>query len=260
MDAISSTQNKRARYVKSLQSKARLRRQAHKLVLEGDRLIADALTSGGKPDLALYSLENADFEVIARLQETRCELLPVSQEVLSFASDTQQPPGIVAVFAIPKPPIPQPSERVLILDAVREPGNLGTIMRTAAAAGLQIVILSPGCVDPYNSKVLRAGMGAHFRIPVVEASWPEIANFCQDLTVYASSADSNSDYAAVNWRRDWALILGNEARGISRKAFSLADEVISIPMSDASESLNVASAAAVFLFEARRQRRRSSSA
>lgn len=260
MDPISSTQNKRVRYVKSLQSKARLRRSERRMVLEGDRLIADALASGGKPDLALYSLENADFEVIARLQETRCELLPVSQEVLSFVSDTQQPPGIVAVFAIPKPPIPQPSERVLILDAVREPGNLGTIMRTAAAAGVQIVILSPGCVDPYNSKVLRAGMGAHFRIPVVEATWPEIANFCQDLTVYASSADSNSDYAAVDWQRDWALILGNEARGISRKAFSLAQEVISIPMSDASESLNVASAAAVFLFEARRQRRRSSSA
>ncbi len=260
MDAISSTQNKRVRYVKSLQSKARLRRQARKLVLEGDRLIADALASGGKPELALYSLENADFEVIARLQNTRCELLPVTHDVLSFASDTQQPPGIVAVFAIPKPPIPQPSERVLILDAVREPGNLGTIMRTAAAAGVELAILAPGCVDPYNSKVLRASMGAHFRLPVVEAAWPEITSFCQDLAVYASSADSNTDYAAVDWRRGWALILGNEARGISRKAFSLAQEVISIPMSESSESLNVASAAAVLLFEARRQRRRSSSA
>ncbi|MCE2473227.1 MAG: RNA methyltransferase [Anaerolineae bacterium] len=258
MDAISSAQNKRVRYVKSLQTKARLRRSERKLVLEGDRLIADALSSGGRPSLALYSLEHADFQVIAALQEAKCELLPVSSEVLSFASDTQQPPGILAVFAIPKPPIPHPSARVLILDAVREPGNLGTIMRTAAAAGVKLAILAPGCVDPYNSKVLRAGMGAHFRLPVVEASWPEIANFCQDLTVYASSVESDCDYAAVDWQREWALILGNEARGVSQKARKVADKIIAIPMSDAAESINVASAAAVFLFEARRQRRRPS--
>ena len=258
MDAISSTQNKRVRYVKSLQSKARLRRSERKLVLEGDRLIADALSNGGRPSLALYSLEHADFQVIAALQEAKCELLPVSSEVLTFASDTQQPPGILAVFAIPRPPIPHPSARVLILDAVREPGNLGTIMRTAAAAGVKLAILAPGCVDPYNSKVLRAGMGAHFRLPVVEASWPEIKNFCQDLTVYAASAEADCDYAAVDWHREWALILGNEARGVSQKASAVADQVIAIPMSDAAESINVASAAAVMLFEARRQRRRPS--
>lgn len=260
MDAISSTQNKRVRYVKALQTKARLRRSERKLVLEGDRLIADALASGGRPDLALYSLQNADYQVIASLQDSKCDLLPVSTEVLAFASDTQQPPGIVAVFAIPKPPIPQPATRVLILDAVREPGNLGTIMRTAAAAGVELAILAPGCVDPYNSKILRAGMGAHFRIPVVEASWKEIASFCQGLTVYASSAESDIDYATVDWQREWALILGNEAHGISHKALGLAQEVISIPMSDAAESLNVASAAAVILFEARRQDRRSKTA
>ena len=141
MDAISSTQNKRVRYVKSLQTKARLRRSERKLVLEGDRLIADALSSGGHPHLALYSLENADYQVIARLQQSKCELLPVSHEVLSFASDTKEPPGIVALFAIPKPPIPQPTTRVLILDAVREPGNLGTILRTAAAAGVDLAII-----------------------------------------------------------------------------------------------------------------------
>ena len=256
MNAISSTQNKRVRYVKSLQTKARLRRGERKLVLEGDRLIADALSSGGQPKLALYSLEHADFQVIARLQQYKCELLPVTQDVLSFASDTQQPPGIVALFAIPKPPIPQPAARVLILDAVREPGNLGAIMRTAAAAGVNLAILAPGCVDPYNSKVLRAGMGAHFRMPVVEATWPEIASFCHDLTVYAANADSDYDYTAVDWQGDWALILGNEAHGVSRKALNMAQKVISIPMAAAAESLNVASAAAVILFEARRQSRR----
>ncbi|MYD10786.1 MAG: RNA methyltransferase [Chloroflexi bacterium] len=260
MDAISSTRNNRVRYVKSLQTKARLRRGERKLVLEGDRLIEDSLASGGRPTLALYSPKCADYQVIARLQEFNCDLLPVSDEVLAFASDTQQPAGIVAVFAIPKPAIPQPASRALILDAVREPGNLGAILRSAAAAGVELAILAPGCVDPYNPKVLRAGTGAHFRIPVVEASWSEISSFCQDLTVYAASAASATEYTAVDWRREWALILGNEARGLSHKALNAAQEVIAVPMAGAAESLNVASAAAVILFEARRQRRSADSA
>ena len=187
-----------------------------KLVLEGNRLIADALYRGGAPDFALYSLEHADYDVIAKLQEKKCPLLPVSQDVLGYVSDTQQAPGILAVFYIPKPPLPQPATRVLILDAVREPGNMGTILRTAAAAGVELTILAPGCVDPYNSKVLRAGMSAHFRLPVVEATWAEIAAFCQDLTVFATSADAEVAYTAADWQTDWALILGNEARGVSR--------------------------------------------
>ena len=99
-------------------------------------------------------------------------------------------------------------------------------------------------------------MGAHFRLPVVEATWPEITSFCQDLTIYAASVDSDLDYTAVDWQGEWALIMGNEAQGVSRKALSVAQNVISIPMADATESLNVASAAAVLLFEARRQLRR----
>ena len=254
MDAITSTQNKRVRQVKALQSKARLRRGEGKLVLEGDRLIRDALASGGKPSLALYSAQRADYSIIARLQNSQCELLPVSDDILRYLSDTRQPAGILAVFHMPKPRIPRLAKRVLILDALREPGNLGAILRTAAAAGIQLVILAPGCADPYNPKVLRAGMGAHFRLPLVEAPWKEIVAFCQDLTIYAASADSTRIYTAVDWQAPWALIVGNEAHGISRQARRLADEAIAIPMSGAAESINVASAAAVILFEAQRQR------
>ncbi len=254
MDAISSTQNKRVRYVKSLQTKARLRRGERKLVLEGDRLIADALTSGGKPELALYSAERADYDIIAQLQNRNCDLLPAKEEILSFVSDTQQPSGIIAVFAIPRPPLPMEATRVLILDAIREPGNLGAILRTATAAGVDLAVLAPDCVDPYNPKALRAAMGAHFRLPIVEAAWTEIASYCQDLTICAASADAGQAYSAFDWRSAWALILGNEARGISQEARRLAREHVSIPMAAATESLNVASAAAVILFEAQRQR------
>ena len=142
MNLISSTQNKRIRYVKSLQNKARLRRSERRLILEGDRLITDALQRGGIADLVLYSPKNADYQLIARLQDSKCTLLPVSQDVLGYVSDTQQPPGMLGVFHIPRPPIPQSAERVLILDSLREPGNVGTVLRTAAAAGAGPPMLS----------------------------------------------------------------------------------------------------------------------
>lgn len=255
MDQISSTQNKRIRRIKALQTKARLRRSEGLIVLQGDRLIADALGSGGRPAQALYTPEQADYTLIAKLQDRKCELLPVRQDVLRHVSETQQTPGILAVFHLPKPPIRAPEERILVFDGIREPGNLGTIMRTAAAADIGLAILAPGCADIYSPKALRAGMGAHFRLPVVEASWNEIGSFCRDLTVYAASAQGSIDYTLVDWRAAWALIIGNEAHGLSPKARSLTEHRISIPMSRATESLNVASAAAVILFEARRQSR-----
>ena len=254
MDIITSTQNKRVKYVKSLQSKARLRRSEMKLVLEGDRLISDALQRSGRPALAFYLPGRADYEVIARLQNFGCELQMVSEDVLRFVSDTQQTPGILAVFHIPKPPLPDPPDRALILDAIREPGNMGAILRSAAAAGIDIVILAPGCVDPYNSKVMRAGMGAHFRLPIVEAPWQEIRAYCADLPVYAADAAAEAAYSDVIWARSWAFIVGNEAQGISREAQAMSSQRLSIPMSSNTESLNVSVAAAVILFEAQRQR------
>ncbi len=258
MDIISSRQNKHIRFVRSLQKKAALRRSEEKFVLEGDRLIADALSRGGNPDLALYSPEKANYDLIAQLQNKRCTLLPVSDEILAHVSDTQQAPGILTVFQIPKPRIPQRSERVLVLDGIREPGNLGTILRSASAAGVDLAILAPSCVDPYNSKALRAGMGAHFSLPVVEASWKEISSFCAGLAIYAAMAEGKALYSDVNWREAWALILGNEAHGISQQARRLTLQTITIPMSRGTESINVASAAAVILFEAQRQARLSS--
>ena len=254
MSIITSTQNKRVRYIRSLLTKARLRRGEGKLVLEGDRLIADALNSQGKPVLALYSPERADYEVIARLQNCRCELVAVSDELLRYVSDTQQPSGILAAFALPKPNIPAKPSRVLILDSIREPGNLGTILRTATAAGVELAILAPACADLYNPKALRSAVGAHFRLPIVEASWREITAYCRDLNVYAASALTARVYTDVDWKSAWALVMGNEAHGLGRDALSLAQHEISIPMTNSTESINVASAAAVILFEARRQR------
>lgn len=253
-DVITSLQNNRVKLAKQLQSRTRTRRKERKIVLEGNRLIADALDYGEVPVYVLYDLETADYDLVARLQQTPAELLPVSGSVLQHVSDTQQSQGMIAVFPLPVPDLPDSPERVLILDALSEPGNMGTILRTAAAAGVSPVILSPGCVDPYNPKVLRAGMGAHFRIPIVEARWHEIKSYCETLALYAADGNSDTIYTAVDWTQPHALIIGNEAHGLSQQAADLPVTSIAIPMASQTESLNAAVATGILLFEAQRQR------
>ncbi len=125
----------------------------------------------------------------------------------------------------------------------------------AAAAGVDLAILAPGCADPYNPKALRAGMGAHFRLPVVEATWAEIAGYCAPLTLYAADAEGEANYDAVDWLKPWGVIVGSEAHGLSADATQLAATRVAIPMAAATESLNAMVAASIILFEAARQHR-----
>lgn len=252
-DIITSLQNPRVKLAALLQKNARARRTERKIVLEGTRLIRDALEQRQTPEFVLYDLNGADFDLVAALQQTRAAVLPAAPEVIQHISDTQQSQGMIAVLPLPTPKVPGKPGRVLILDAIREPGNMGTILRTAAAAGVQLALPGSDCVDPYNPKVLRAGMGAHFRLPIVEAAWGEIASYCAELKIYVAAGDGEICYTDVNWREGWALVIGNEAHG-ARRANQLQAQRVSIPMAAATESINAAMAAAVILFEAQRQR------
>lgn len=253
-EKITSTSNTRVKYAHNLQNRPRLRRGDHKLVLEGARLIRDALQQGARFDFVLYDPEATDYELIALLQNRHVSLNACSSDVIKFISDTQQPQGMIAVSAIPVPSMPAQARRVLVLDAIREPGNMGTMLRTAGAAGIDLVILAPTCVDPYNPKAMRAGMGAHFRLPIVEASWSEIKGFIQPLHSYIAAGNSSTLYSDVDWTQPWALVIGNEAHGAGSATGSLDAELISIPMAMETESLNAAIAGSVILFEAQRQR------
>lgn len=252
-ESISSLQNNRVKLVYQLQNKARVRRKERKIVLEGTRLIGDALSQNHRPSFIFYEANKVGYELIARAQETKATLYEVSSEIMQHVSDTQNPQGIIGVFPIPEPALPQKAERVLILDAIRDPGNMGTILRTAGAAGVEVVILAPDCVDPYNAKVLRSGMGAHFRIPIIEASWQEIRSYCSEINRYLAAGDGDKNYTEVDWTEAWALVIGNEAHGVGEKAESIQGERISIPMASATESINAAVATGVILFEAQRQ-------
>jgi TrmH family RNA methyltransferase len=143
------------------------------------------------------------------------------------------------------------------LDAIHDPGNLGTIFRTAAAAGADLLLLSPQCADPYAPKVIRSGMGAHLKLPFRQLQWQEISAFFlqfPEIRILASDMEGGLPH----WRHDLtqplALIIGSEAEGICQQAEQLASEKIFIPMAERVESLNAAVAAGILMFETVRQR------
>lgn len=256
MDPITSLQNPRVKLAHGLITRPRTRRKERKIVLEGLRLLRDAIERGNKPEFVFYDPKTVNYDLLADLQNRNIDLSPVSPEVMEHITDTQQPQGIVGVFPMPVPPLPRKPRRVLLLDNVRDPGNMGGLLRTAAAAGVEVVVLSPGCADPYNPKSLRSGMGAHFRIPVVEATWEQIGEYCKPLQVYLAATDGQQSHDAVDWTKPWALVIGSEAHGVGAEAEALNGQRIAIPMAAATESLNANVAGAVILFEAQRQERR----
>nr|MDA8219818.1 RNA methyltransferase [Dehalococcoidales bacterium] len=145
----------------------------------------------------------------------------------------------------------------LLLDGVQDPGNLGTILRTAEAAAARPVLLAPGTVDAYAPKVVRAAMGAHFRLPLVSGDWDELEPYLRGRTVWAAEVREGTPYYEVDWTQPSAIVVGSEAHGLSTQARKLATGRLTIPMAGRAESLNAAIATAIVLFEALRQRRQS---
>lgn len=242
--------------MRRLQTDRRFRARENKFVVEGTRWLVDAVQQNLTPWAVFYTAEwqnKPDHTEI--LHQLDIPVQEVSAEVMAVMSDTETPPGVLAVLPILLRSLPPRPERLLILDEIRDPGNLGTMLRTAAAAGVDGVLLSPGCVDPYNPKVVRAGMGAHFRLSIQQMVWPEIAKVTQAMKVWLAAADGTLPYTDVNWREPTALLIGSEAHGAGKEAAALATGSIYVPMFAATESLNAATAAGIILFEALRQRR-----
>ncbi len=248
---ISSSTNPKIKYVRKLQADKRFRTQQQVFVIEGTRWINE-LTDIKAVYFTEHWVETPAHAAILQKIDTPTYL--VAENVMRSMSDNHSPPGVLAVVPIFKRPFPTPLTSLLILDGVTTPGNVGTMFRTAAAAGIDAVLLSPGSVDPYNPKVVRGSMGALLRLPIQTASWADIAQLTANLQVFVASAEKEKRYTAVNWKRPFALIIGNEANGPTQAAWDIATSGISIPMHNETESLNAAIAASVILFEAKRQR------
>jgi TrmH family RNA methyltransferase len=252
---ITSLTNDKVKLVRSLaERKHRLKEQ--RFALEGARLIDDAVAANLTPEWILQAqrLTPRAQETVSRLKDRGVEIIPVSDAVFKACSDTETPQGLIAVLPLPRLMIPSNPKMILIADALRDPGNLGTLLRSAAASDVDVVLLSPETVDAYNPKVVRGAMGAHFRLPILVAAWAEIADWVRGVNVYLAAADGELRYTDTDWTQPSALIVGSEASGAGGDAVQLATKRISIPLSRDVESLNAAVAASVILFEAKRQR------
>ena len=243
---ITSLTNDKVKLIRALADRKH-RVKEGRCVIEGARLIDDALAANLTPDwiFCAEKLPSRSQETLSRLKKHGIEIITVSDAVLKACSDTETPQGLIAVLPFPRLSIPSNPEMILIADSLRDPGNLGTLLRSAAAADVDVVLLSPETVDAYNPKVVRGAMGAHFHVPILEAAWAAIADRVEGMNVYVAAAD---------WTQPSALIVGSEASGASKEAMRLATKHISIPLSREVESLNAAVAASIILFEAKRQR------
>ncbi len=253
---ISSPANPKVKYVKRLQAERRFRRRERAFVVEGTRWLSELAQWPAQALLILCTEQWLNTAVSTPiLQQIPAPMQVVSDELMRLMSDTETAPGALAVVKNTPQPLPERPSLLLILDAIANPGNLGTMLRTAAAAGVEGVLLAPGCVDATNPKVVRGGMGAHLRLPIHQVDWSQIEQLTGEMQTWIAAADGEQTYTAVNWTTPAALTIGNEARGPGQAAQAIADGRLTIPMHAATESLNAAVAAAVILFEAARQRR-----
>jgi TrmH family RNA methyltransferase len=252
------------------------REQHAAFLVEGPHLLVAAFEAGITPRLIVY-----DPDALGKSAEGRrllgqieaagaagAEVFEAAPAAIDRAADTHTPQGIVAAVATADVAATKVRARrrgrmrpiLLMLDAIADPGNLGTILRSALAADADEVALAPGCADPFNPKVLRAGAGAHFRLPVRElASWEAVRELLRGAPavrqMLAAESSGRAAYSECDLTLRTALIVGNESRGLSPEAQKLVTQAVSIPMYNHVESLNAAVAASVILFEAARQRR-----
>lgn len=254
---ISSSQNQKIKLARSLAGRSRERRAAGAFIAEGLRLVEEALAADWPFRFVLHTEELSDRgrRLLKRIQERGIEADSVKGGILQALSDTETTQGILAILDSSALSIPTTASFILILDSIRDPGNLGTLLRTADAAGVQGVLLPPETTDAFAPKVVRAGMGAHFRLPIQAMDWDEIHRLTDSLSLSVYLADMHGRSCwEMDFRGPLALIIGGEAEGATGHARQLAAQAVSIPMEDRAESLNAAVAGSILMFEVVRQR------
>ena len=255
---ITSSQNPKLKLVRALQGRPKERREEGAFLAEGVRLVEEALAAEWPIRFALYSdgLSERGGALVEKLKMAGHEVDDVAGDLLQAASETESSQGILAVLELSHLQVPEQLDFILIPDQIRDPGNLGTLIRTAAAAGIQAVILPPETTDAFAPKVVRAGMGAHFWLPILTMPWNEIEQLCKQSGLQMFLADM---FGQSCWNMDLsvplALIVGSEAEGASGLARQLANMPVSIPMLGQTESLNAGVAGAILMFEVVRQRK-----
>ncbi|MEW5920607.1 MAG: RNA methyltransferase [Bacillota bacterium] len=241
----------------------RYRRKSGRVILEGVHLLREALNAGIAIEAVLFTsafwAEAENRELLAQLRGTRrCQL---SDSVFNSIAQTESPQGVGAIAHIPslmKENFWRKHDLfLLVLDRIQDPGNLGTIIRAAAAAAVDGVMLLPGTADPTNPKALRAGMGGNFYLPVIHANiFPNWPTFFKEQGIRLVAADPGGDipYYKLAFETPTALVIGNESKGVNAQLLEMAAVRTYIPMTGSIKSLNAAMAATLFIFERQRGR------
>ena len=250
---ITSRSNPRLRETARLVASSRERRKAGRCVLEGEHLIEAYANRYGAPETLLISESFLDRDTARALAE-RFESLTIAvpDAVLDDIAVLPAGVGMLAVIATPKAPGKIEGDFLLLLDDVQDPGNVGSMLRSAAAAGVSDALLSPHCAFAWSPKVLRAGMGAHFHLSIHEAQ--DLAGWSRAFVarggrVVAMDSDGGTPLFAATLAPPLAIAVGNEGAGLSPSMREAASDRVTIPMPGGIESLNAAAATAVVLFE-----------
>lgn len=260
---ISSKQNNLVKFIRGLREK-RNREKESCYVIEGAKSVLEATAAGVQPSKLVISERGEKHfltdNILSHLDET-IPVARVTDEVMDYMGETDTPQGVLAIFPMPEVSLcgltVDDSSLFVVIDGVQDPGNVGTIIRTADAFGVRAVILTKGSADVYNSKTLRSSMGSVFHIPVVrDADILELVSyFKQNAVLIASTtlAEQSLPLTEIDFIRPVALVFGSEGRGVSPDIISHSDVLVKIPITGLAESLNVAIASGIILYEAFRQ-------
>lgn len=259
---ITSSSNDKIKYLKQLQTKNKLRKQDGVFVCEGIKLYGELRRDCPERIVSVFVAES----FYNTLPETEREQLfqgisleIVKDSVFETAAETVTPQGIMCIAKQPSYSASdylnkQGALRILFLEDIRDPGNMGTILRTSEGAGMDLVIMSSGCVDVFNPKVVRSTMGSIFRVPyvTVEGTASDIEALKKaGITTYAAFLKGSESFEKVSYSSRSAFFIGNEANGLKEETAMACDHCIRIPMAGKLESLNAAVAAAVIMYNAR---------
>lgn len=261
MQFITSRQNKIIKEVISLKDKKH-RRKLRKFLIEGYRFLHEAVNSGSAIEKVFFStdteIKNKNELVTGLSSET--QLYEIPHELFMQIAETESPQGVLAVVRIPERKfntIFKKGFRGLILDSIQDPGNAGTMIRTAHALGFDAVVATEGTVDLFNGKVLRSTMGSIFYIPVLENIKAEdIFAYCGEnsIRVISSRLEDAKPCYDIDLLNNFFIVIGNEGSGISEHFHKRSSEFVKIPMPGGAESFNAAVAASIIMYESNRQR------
>ncbi len=243
---IESTQNPRVKQWKKLQTKKE-RNKTGLFLIEGMHLIEEALKYKAYVK-ELIVREGTEYSL---LDAGNIDIFEVTEDIMKQISDTETPQGMAAVCGMKgTAPINIATAKMLLIDNVQDPGNLGTMIRTADAVGMDAVILGEGCVDLYNGKVIRATQGSLFHIPIMDGNldvWIKRLNVI-GVPVYGTALEGARNYKEIESQKHFALLVGNEGNGVDPKLLKQTDENLYIPIYGQAESLNVSIATGILLY------------